>query len=164
VASPFLALPSFQFWFGPRAGGCAPGGLRGVLHASPAGCAAAGGVALFGLDHLRHRKFVCAGHCASFPGTDADAIFHLGVAPSRDGGAATLTLADYTERASQAPLDAGFALRWAEPGADGAAHAHRTWPYFACTPEGFRATPAGVPAPARFRFWLRAPAAEEEVP
>ena len=83
-------------------------------------------------------------------------IFHLGVAPTRDGAAATLTLADYTANPQEPPVDDGFALRWVEPGAG--AHAHRSWPYFACTPEGFRRDASGaVPSAARFRFWLREP-------
>jgi hypothetical protein len=157
AAASFLALPSFQFWFEPRAGGCPPCGLRGVLYAAPVGCAAAS-PALFGLDHLRRSKFMCAGTCAAFPGTDVDEIFHLGLSPVAGGVAATLTLADYTTSASQLPVDDGFALRWVEPGE--AAHAHRAWPYFACTPEGFRRdTPVGCPGATYFRFWLRAPAA-----
>ena len=116
AAAPFLALPSFQFVFHRRAGGCPPRGLRGVLRSLGGRSHAA-----FGVDHLRSRKFMAAGVCASFPGTDADGVFHLGVRPSADGASVTLTLADYTRRADDAPVHPGFALRWAEPG--GAAHA-----------------------------------------
>jgi hypothetical protein len=150
TAAPFLALPSFQWAFQRRRGGCPPRGLRGAL------CSLAGpGHALFGLDHVRTRKFIAAGVCASFPGTDSDGIFHLGVRPTRDDAAVTLTLADYTDSADDAPVHPGFALRWAEPG--GAAHAGRDWPYFACTPEGVRRAAPGEPplGASRFRFWWR---------
>ena len=147
AAAPFLALPSFQFAFRSRAGGCPPRGLRGVLQSLGGRSHAA-----FGVDHLRSRKFMAAGVCASFPGTDADGVFHLGVRPAADGASVTLTLADYTRCADDVPVHPGFALRWAEPG--GAAHADRGWPYFACTPEGVRAGHERLGA-SRFRFWWR---------
>lgn len=160
AAAPFLALPSFQFWFEPRPGGRPPRGLRGVLLAAPVGCAAPN-PALFGLDHLRRNKFMCAGTCTAFPGTEVDTIFHLGVTPATTGASVTLTLADYTESTAHPPVDEGFALRWVQPGEG--AHVHRSWPYFACTPEGFLCdSRSGVPGPSHFRFWLREAAASNE--
>lgn len=147
VAPPLLALPSFQFWFRSRPGRAPPGGLRGVLLAAPAGRDDLA-VALFGLHHLRRRKFVAAGRCAAFPGSDVDAIFHLGLAVSSDEArTVTLVLADYADGSGRPPVEEGYAFRWVEAGAGG-----RAFPCFAAAPEG---APSAVP-PARFRLWLRA--------
>jgi len=148
VAPPFLALPSFQFWFRSRPGRPPPGGLRGVLLAAPAGCDDPA-VALFGLNHRRKNKFIAGGRCAAFPGSDVDAIYHMGFAPSSDAAqTVTLVLADYADGTGLPPrAEDGFALRWVEPAAEG-----RAFPGFAAAPEG---APPTVP-PARFRLWLRA--------
>lgn len=148
-AAPFLALPSFQFAWQRRDGGATIGGLRGVLSSL-----ATPNAALFGIQHVRRNKFMVAGHCAAFPGTQVDQIFHLAAgAEARAGEGVTLTLADYTDEPQDVPLHEGFHLRWVEPGEGGITG--RSFPYFACTPEGS----VGQIGSARFRFWIRLAAA-----